>query len=415
MKLMHFKSLFRTSSNAVIEHQRLTSLVNSMADAVLAVDENIKVVLYNAAALGLLDLNNMAQNAPLAEVFKPVDKDGQPVDIEKMIRDTSVPIITRDLRLRYGDSSVVNLYMSVAPVHQGYGTQGKAGYVLMLRDITHEKSLEEEREEFISVVSHELRTPIAVTEGNISNAQLIAKKGGDPAQLHVALGEAHSQVVFLADMINDLATLSRAERNKLDLEVTEINIPKLLDNLLANYSPGAQAKGLALLAQASPDIPPLSSSELYLKEILQNFITNAIKYTDEGSVTIKATPYEGGIEFTVTDTGIGISKSDQEKVFDKFFRSEDFRTRKANGTGLGLYITMKLVKHIKANIRLESEPNKGSTFIVDVPNLEPTQAPAEAKEQSLQPADGQPTETAPAETNPTAGPSAAPVATEPHA
>lgn len=368
MMLMHIKSLFG-SSHESLEHQQFTSLVNSMADAVLALDKDAKVVLYNAAALGILDLNTIPQNAALSDLFKPIDKDGQPVDVHKMITETAVPVINRDLRLKYGDSNIVSLYLSIAPVHQGYGKDGQAGYVLMMRDITHEKSLEEEREEFISVVSHELRTPIAVTEGNISNAQVIVKKGGDSESVQHALDEAHNQIVYLSDMINDLATLSRAERGKLELDVAPINVHQLIDGLLVNYTPSAQAKGLALMGRADSGIPDLLSSELYVKEVLQNFITNSIKYTSEGTITVTAKAIEKGITFSVQDTGIGISKPDQEKIFDKFYRSEDFRTRQANGTGLGLYITMKLANRINANIDVQSEPGKGSTFTIDIPNI----------------------------------------------
>ena len=117
------------------------------------------------------------------------------------------------------------------------------------------------------------------------------------------------------------------------------------------------------------DLEMLSSSKLYVKEILQNFITNAIKYTEKGSVTIGAHKKKNGVLFEVTDTGIGISKSDQERAFDKFFRSEDFRTRANSGTGLGLYVTMKLTRLIHAELDLHSELNVGSTFSIFVPNL----------------------------------------------
>jgi len=102
---------------------------------------------------------------------------------------------------------------------------------------------------------------------------------------------------------------------------------------------------------------------------MQNFITNAIKYTQEGRVTIGARPADGGVIFFIHDTGIGISKSDQEKIYHKFFRSEDFRTRENKGTGLGLYVTKKLARLIQAKIDLESELNKGSSFTIFVPNL----------------------------------------------
>jgi len=365
-------SLKPSSRNLVseqLEHERLTSLINSMADAVIAVDENVRIVLYNGAALNIFDINNITVNSNLIDLFRPVDKDGQAVDITEMVRDTTVPTTNRDLRIQYADGSNINLYLSIAPVHLGYGETGQRGYVLLLRDITREKSLEEERDEFISVVSHELRTPIAISEGNISNAQLIAEHTGDMEAIKKALKEAHSQVMFLSDMINDLSTLSRAERGKLEVEVEAINVHDLCQELVSNYVPQAAARGLTLQANLDPQLEILNSSKLYVREILQNFITNAIKYTDSGGVTLSAKPVPKGIEFAVTDTGIGISKGDQARVFDKFFRSEDFRTRKANGTGLGLYVTMKLARLLHADINLTSELNKGSTFTIFIPGL----------------------------------------------
>lgn len=352
-----------------LEHERLTSLINSMADAVIAVDEKAKVVLYNGAALNILDVNNLRKGVGLATLFQPIDKDNQPADIVKMVLDSKTPTTSRDLRIKYSDGSTSNLYLSIAPVHLGYGEKGQKGFVLLLRDITREKSLEEERDEFISVVSHELRTPIAISEGNISNAQLIVENSGDMAAVKQALKEAHSQVMFLADMINDLATLSRAERGKLEVEVEPINVHDLAEELTRNYTPQAEIKGLKLKTELDPKLELLYSSKLYVREVLQNFITNAIKYTDKGHVTLKAVADPKGIMFSVSDTGIGISKGDQERVFDKFFRSEDFRTRQHNGTGLGLYVTMKLARMIHADISLVSHLNKGSTFTIFIPNL----------------------------------------------
>jgi two-component system phosphate regulon sensor histidine kinase PhoR len=357
-------------SRASLEHERLTSLINSMADAVIAVDEDINVALYNAAALNILDVNNIATGSPLANVLKPLDKNNQPADLAMMVKAAITPFTSRDLRLQEADQSFVNLYLSVAPVHLGYGNQGQKGYVLLLRDITREKSLEEERDEFISVVSHELRTPITIAEGNISNAQLIVERSGDINAVKQSLEEAHKQVLFLADMINDLSTLSRAERGALKVQIEEINVKDLVAELAKSYTADADKKGLAINTEVDPDIANIKSTRLYVREILQNFITNAIKYTTEGSITIKALPDPKGARFIVQDTGIGISEGDQERVFDKFFRSEDFRTREASGTGLGLYVTMKLTHLIHAEIKLESEIDKGSSFEVFVPNLD---------------------------------------------
>jgi PAS domain S-box-containing protein len=364
--LSRAKRIHRTS----VEHEQLTSLINSMADGVIAVDNHMKIVTSNGAALNILDVNSTLIGRRLREILRPSDKNNQAVDIEKMVEDTKIPTTSRDLLLKYADGSQINLYLSIAPVHLGYGKRGRRGFVLLLRDITHEKSLEEERDEFISVVSHELRTPIAITEGNISNAQFIVEKTGDIDQVKAALAQAHDQTLFLADMINDLATLSRAERNKLVVDITSIDTNALIDTLIKTYEGDAKKKGLTLHSSVTAKLPPLMSSNLYVREVLQNFITNAIKYTEKGSVTITARAQDRGISFVVSDTGIGISKSDQEKIFDKFFRSEDYRTRQNNGTGLGLYVTMKLARLLHAEIDVKSQLNHGSTFTIYIPNLQ---------------------------------------------
>ncbi len=349
--------------------QRLKALINSMSDAVITVDDKIKIVTYNAAALNILDVNTIKVGSRLDKVFKPVDANNKPVDITQVVSNVKLPIYSRDYKLRYADDSMINLYTSIAPVRLGYGQEGAKGFVLLLRDITREKSLEEERDEFISVVSHELRTPIAITEGNIGNAEFLVEKTSDLSQIKQALKEAHSQVLFLADMINDLSTLSRAERGTLTVEVEPINVVDLVNELANNYLPECKAKKLQLKVDLDPHLEVLKSSKLYVKEILQNFITNAIKYTTEGSITVSAKSEDKAVRFTVSDTGIGISKGDQERVFDKFFRSEDYRTRQSKGTGLGLYVTMKLTKLIHANISLKSDLNKGSTFTIIIPDL----------------------------------------------
>ncbi len=358
------------ASAAALEHERLTSLIGSMADGVIAIDDHMKVVLYNGAALNILDINGNMAGRQLKRVLSLHDENNQPIDVEQLVQDIKIPTSSRDYSLHYSDGSTVNLYLSIAPVRLGYGARGDHGYVLLLRDITREKSLEEERDEFISVVSHELRTPIAITEGNISNAQFVAEKTGDINEIRTALDSAHNQILFLAGLVNDLSTLSRAERNVLEVNIEPINPHKLVTELAADYKDQASSKGLRLETKLDPHLEVLQSSKLYSREILQNFITNAIKYTEHGSVTIGATKAEKGVTFTVTDTGIGISKTDQEKVFDKFFRSEDYRTRQNNGTGLGLYVTMKLARVIHAELSLNSKLNHGSTFSIYIPNLQ---------------------------------------------
>lgn len=365
-----------------LANERLTSLINSMADAVIAVDKDTRVVIYNGAALNILDRNDSIDGKLLGTIFKPCDKKNEPVNVAKLVNSVTVPTTNRDLQLQYDDGSVINLYISIAPVRLGYGEQGQQGYVVLLRDITREKSLEEERDEFISVASHELRTPIAITEGNISNALFVAEKIGDIEKIKDALKAAHAQVLFLADLVNDLSMLSRAERGVTPPDLGPIDVKAVVDELIHNYTEQANAKGLKLLAKiaTSDKQPPVISSKLYVGEVLQNFITNSIKYTETGSITISAENIPDGLKFAVTDTGIGISRNDQQHVFEKFFRASDYRTTKASGTGLGLYVTAKLARLLNARITMESKLNHGSTFALNVPNLPmPEQRPTSSK------------------------------------
>lgn len=342
-----------------------------MADGVIAIDQDKKIVMSNGAVLNILDINSSLRGKSLGTVLKLFNTKDEHINLSRIINELTTPYSTRDWRIKYNDGSFANLYVSIAPVRLGYGNEGMRGYVLLFRDISQEKSLEEERNEFISVVSHELRTPIAIAEGNIGNAELLFRKSGiHNSTIHDSIKQAYSQIIFLSGLVNDLATLSRAERGKLSLEIEQINVVDLLDDLRNSYIYEAEAKGLDLNVRPNTNLESLSSSRLYVREILQNFITNAIKYTDKGSVTITAKSADNGTIFEVSDTGIGISKTDQERVFDKFFRSEDFRTRQNNGTGLGLYITSKLSNLVQGKLELKSVLNSGSTFKIFIPNID---------------------------------------------
>lgn len=364
------KLLVTSIDKAQLERQRLISLINSMADGVITTDDKGIVKLYNAAALNILDTNQTLQEKNIRDCIKLIDQSAKTVDPISEAERTNINVTSTDLMLVYPDGEKINIYFSVSPIKLGFRHDSERGYIIAFRDITREKSLEEERNEFISVVSHELRTPIAITEANISNAQFIVDKGNNPGAIKSSLEAAHKQALFLANMINDLSTLSRAERGKLDMITEEIDAEEILKSLADDYKKEATVKGLDFSTSITGDIPQkIMSNRLYIREILQNFVTNSIKYTKEGSIKVTVATKENGVEFTVKDTGIGISKSDQKRVFDKFFRSEDFRTRESSGTGLGLYVTKKLMKLIGADISVKSKLNEGSTFSVYIPDL----------------------------------------------
>lgn len=354
-------ALTKSREDENFQRERLITLVNSMGDAVITTDEEGSIKIFNAATLNLLDTNVSLINKKIDRVLHLYDEDGKRVHAVDLASARKVVFSRTDLVHKFKDGEQMNLYINFSPIQLSYQGAGDKGFIFILRDITKEKSLEEERDEFISVVSHELRTPVAIVEGNISNVRILQSRGADQTTLNHALEDAHEQIMYLAKMINDLSTLSRAERG-LDSAVEEIDPHDLLNEIYKSYVDAAQKKGLKLDLDIQPRLPHITTSRLYLEEILQNFLTNAIKYTKTGSVTLIGHKARGGVYFAVRDTGIGISKSDQRHIFEKFYRSEDYRTRETSGTGLGLYVTRKLAGKMGVTIDFESRLNHGSTF-----------------------------------------------------
>lgn len=356
-----------------LDHERLLALINSMVDGFIAVDKAGTIVLSNGVALNLLDTNNLT-GLQLKSAVSLKDDKGNVVDMLGLAAQHPGGLVSRDWNLRYKDGSIISLYVSISAVRGRFGNEGEGGFVVLFRDITREKIVQNEKDEFISVASHELRTPVAIAEGSVSNAQLLAGKSSSSQAVTQSLETAHNQIVFLGSLINDLAMLSRADRGDSALSTESFSVVELMESLANDYETQAKQKGLQLSVKTESAPHNLTSNQLYVREILQNFITNSLKYTEKGSITITSVARSEGTEFSVSDTGIGISKTEQSRLFSKFFRSEDWRVRQASGTGLGLYVSGKLAKLIGASISLESTLNKGSIFHIFVPHLRVPQA-----------------------------------------
>lgn len=353
-----------------IQRERILTIINNLVDAVISTDTQGIIRLYNAASLNLLDTNGSLNGQHIDAVLPLRDRTGHPVAASRLLRDSHGVAIHQDLYYEFVGGDHIRLEATMSPIRGGNTNRravGADGYVMILRDITRAKSLEEERDEFISVVSHELRTPITIAEGAISNTQLLLGRSGAMSEvIDHSITTAHDQVVFLARMVNDLSTLSRAERGVADAPEL-IDLTDLARLLTTRYTPVAAEKNLQLLVKADLHPGSVNTSRLYLEELLQNLITNAIKYTIEGSVTVGIHRRDDTVEFVVSDTGIGISKADQRRIFDKFFRVEDYRTRQTSGTGLGLYVAAKLASKMGTQISVDGHLNQGSTFRFSLP------------------------------------------------
>lgn len=357
--------LSRSKALEELQRDRILTIVNNLADAVLSTDQNGIIRVYNAASLNLLDTNTSLNGHHIDEILSLKVKDEKNFSLFNNLKKARGVVIRDDLTMEVADETL-RLEVTYSPIRSGYSQTKKInnqdGYILILRDVTKSKSLEEERDEFISVVSHELRTPITIAEGTISNVQLMMDRGDvSPKMLKQSIASAHDQVIFLSKMVNDLSTLSRAERGVADAPEL-IEIRTLVDDLYKEYAPQAEAKNLHFNLDVGTHLGQVTASSLYLRELLQNFITNSIKYTKEGSVTLSIKRKGDKITFEVRDTGIGISKGDQAKIFNKFYRSEDYRTRETGGTGLGLYVATKLAKKLGTKIGIHSRLNHGSAF-----------------------------------------------------
>ena len=362
-------------SREVLQAKRLETVINSINDATMSVSPSGVVQLYNAATLSLLDTNEDINNANIDNLFKLSDESGVPVSLVRLAQNAGRTIERSDLIHTYSSGQKINLYLSISPIHGAFQdtdtNDGMKGSIIIARDITKQKALDDERDEFIAVVSHELRTPVAIAEGALSNIQFLIKEGGDAKQLNQTLDDAHQQVLYLSQMVNDLSTFSRAQRG-INLDPEDIDISDFLNELYNKYSDNAKKQHLKLTLN-SHVTGIIRTPRMAIEEVMQNFVTNAIKYTKEGGVTIGAHRINGDsgpeVEFSVTDTGIGISKSDQAHVFQRFWRSEDYRTRETSGTGLGLHVVEQLAAKMNTKIELRSRLNHGSTFSFRLPLL----------------------------------------------
>ncbi len=345
---------------------RQTTLLNSISDAVLTLNRYGRITSQNAAAQAFFDTNQSLIGRDLETLLKLRDQSEQQVSVHDLMRDVKSTLLRDDLSIgEGGDTQHLSIQMS--RIKSTFDDSEEYGVVVIIRDITKQKTLEEEKDEFVSVTSHELRTPIAIAEGSLSNLLVMYQKDADRKILETAAKTAYDQIIYLSKIINDLSTLSRAERGVGDV-IEEIDVQEMMHDLYNRYSPEAEQKSLRLNLDVDGKLPHVETSRLYLEEMLQNFITNAIKYTKAGSITMSAKLLPNGrIVCSVKDTGIGISKPDLEHIFEKFYRSEDYRTRETSGTGLGLYVVQKLADKLETKVEVESRLDHGSTFSFVLP------------------------------------------------
>jgi len=220
----------------------------------------------------------------------------------------------------------------------------------------------------LASVSHDIRTPLSTI--NLT-AEVIRRTAADPnlaAQLPGLTQRLQASAERLAELVTDVLDISALESGRVELHESEFSLNQLMNDECLRLLPLAEAAGLRLMAEVPRQPVWLYTDRVKLGRVLTNLVTNAIKFTESGGVTIAAGPTpDDGVRISVRDTGIGIATSNQERIFDEFAQLRDGEADSKKGWGLGLTICRRLVQFLGGEIAVESEPDRGSVFTIRLP------------------------------------------------
>jgi signal transduction histidine kinase len=250
------------------------------------------------------------------------------------------------------------------------------GGLCVFRDVTKQRQLERQKDEFISTASHEMRTPLTAMEGYLDlatnpNITKIDEKAKE------FLDKAHAQVLGMSRLMKDLLNISKIEEGKFELSKQSFEIKDLIKSVIETLTKMAEGKGLKLkFAESNISFSgkkaigvstKVMADQDKAREVLNNLIENAIKYTKTGEVDVSVAYDQDFATICIADTGIGIAQDDQKHIFQKFYQVADYETREVGGTGLGLYITRSMVEMNGGKIWVESKKGQGSKFFFTIP------------------------------------------------
>ena len=239
------------------------------------------------------------------------------------------------------------------------------GTIIVFRDITHEIEIDKAKTEFISLASHELRTPLTAIDGLVSMIR-DGEYGEVGKDLRQPLEDINTSSERLIHLVNDLLNLSRIQAGRLKYTLSEFSIADVIIKTVHLLQPLSQEKGLHLTTTKLEYVTVQGDSDKII-QVLNNLIGNSLKFTDKGIITVSTKLNEDTMEIDVTDTGIGITKEDQSKLFGQFVQLESGQGKPA-GTGLGLHISRDMVRKMGGDLWIEkSEVGIGSTFAFSIP------------------------------------------------
>ena len=342
------------------EKEKLSSVLANMSDGVLATDERGHVIIFNERArelLGGLD----PEGRTLSELLG-VDREV----VSGTLEGKGVVTLLRRQPEDGGDETAVRV--SLTPIRSR--DRGVAGAIAVLHDVTESEKLEKSRREFVANVSHELRTPLTTIK---SYAEALEEgAAADPDLAERFVGVIRSETERMIRLVNDLLHLSRFDSRTVQLRREKTDMGEMLEDVVDRFSFQLRQKSIAATVKAAPDLQPVWIDRDGIDQVLDNLVSNAIKYTlDGGSIELTAeNGPEGQLIICIKDTGIGIPKKDQERIFERFYRVDKARSRSMGGTGLGLSIAREIVRAHGGTITLDSEVGRGTTVTVMLPAAE---------------------------------------------
>ncbi len=342
-----------------LEKSRLKAIINYIPDGVIVNNRNLEVVLHNPALMQLLEASKEVEN---------------PFPAEDIISDEA--LLSTLKKIQQGESSDKG---SISQEIQVGGTYLRAisapvlgpdtdvvGVVTVLENITAFKQLDQMKSDFVNMVAHELRSPLVAIR-QLNNVILEGLAGSLGEKQRDFINRGVKKVDGLLELINDLLDVAKLEAGKLVQNRVPTDIGKAIEDIVALLEARANTQGIKL-THSFQDLKPVQSDPKNMEEILNNLIGNAINYSPEGGeVTITAKRLGEYMEIKVSDTGVGIHPEELPKIFDKFYRVKNPKTRAVMGTGLGLAIVKGVVDAHHGTIDVTSTVDKGTTFRILLP------------------------------------------------
>jgi two-component system phosphate regulon sensor histidine kinase PhoR len=349
--------LSQTIKDLTAERNKSAAILSSMVEGVAVISSGRRMIYGNDAFFRALTIEGLTwEGRPIVEVIRQSDLLAAFEKALSTRESAKSELVIGALRTRSFD-------VTVTPIQAGGVASGA---VMVLHDITELRRLERARRDFVANVSHEFRTPLAAIQGFTETLLEGAVNDHDDRTRFLEI--IRNNAIRLGRMTEDLLKLSRIEAGKTQVEPRSIAVPDLVEPCMEITQLKAQEKNLALETKYEPDLPAALGDPASLQEVLLNLLDNAVCYTPPGGkISVRAALRGDRIAIAVIDTGIGIPKAEQERIFERFYRIDPARSRELGGTGLGLSIAKHLVESNSGQIEVASEVGRGSTFSILLP------------------------------------------------